>query len=624
MIYEYTNLTPVDYPRLVGGLLPAPELALWLWALAAAALLWCLVRILRGLSAEKEGFVAAATALAGTYVYSSRWTDEIFINLEHTYNLWHHGRFSFSPGSWVDATVEFVYHLLLLPMAATRELLVGGNYLLGFLIALGHLVLFRRWLRKHHPVLQTAALLALSFFVPFVEVCSSGFGNSLVSLLFFYSVTHLVVDDGKPGRGLAAAALLPLLRPDALLFSAISFGLALVLRRPLRWWPAAGMASLGVYFVGVRLAYGHFVPTPMTFKSFHLSMLPLLELRPSCDDSVIGWCWHGNTDVGFLATWMKALFLSPSVLLAACVLLASLFFEPNGQDRRHWLWTRFSLVPLALVATLYIAIGLGYNPTLSRYYAPFLLMVAVVPLHYLASLGQWWIGRQATPSPALLRWLPLPLALCCAVSGPWLVEYPQSHYGKAAGGSLSMAEPGRLDDFLFGGQVVDEILPPGWRIAVTEMASFSFMNDREIVDLWGYSSPSIARSEVCSEALIRSDPSLFLDEHPEVLWARTEVEGQLYAVPQFMSYESFAAQWMFSKWVNLLGDMHAVMDRYDIVKLKHFEERYTLLLVRRDVKTQLQLRLKESGFTQTMTRPFQWHLFSQLYGELPPVQHDCS
>ena len=141
MIYEYTNLTPVEYPRLLGGLLPAPELALWLWWLAAATLVWFFAARRRGSGAEKEGFAAAMIALAGTYVYSCRWTDEVFINLEHTYNLWHHGRFSFSPSTWVDGTVEFVYHLLLLPAAATRELLIGGNYLLGFCIALAHLAL---------------------------------------------------------------------------------------------------------------------------------------------------------------------------------------------------------------------------------------------------------------------------------------------------------------------------------------------------------------------------------------------------------------------------------------------------------------------------------------------------
>ncbi len=189
---------------------------------------------------------------------------------------------------------------------------------------------------------------------------------------------------------------------------------------------------------------------------------------------------------------------------------------------------------------------------------------------------------------------------------------------------VTIAEPARLDDFLFGGEAIDELLPSSWRIAVTEMATFAFMNDREIVDLWGYTSPTIANSAICSEALLRNDPGLFLEEAPEVLWARTEVSGKLYAIPSTMNYEALASQWMFSKWINLLGDMHEVMAIYDIVKLHHFEQRYSLLLVRRDLLPALEQMLTANGFGQTMTRPFEWETFSMLYGNAAPVQYDCS
>ena len=69
------------------------------------------------------------------------------------------------------------------------------------------------------------------------------------------------------------------------------------------------------------------------------------------------------------------------------------------------------------------------------------------------------------------------------------------------------------------GMIIDKILPEEWSIAIHEMSTFSYFNDREIIDLWGYTNEEIANSNVCSTYnRIRSNPDTFWSKEPEVLF----------------------------------------------------------------------------------------------------------
>ena len=48
-------------------------------------------------------------------------------------------------------------------------------------------------------------------------------------------------------------------------------------------------------------------------------------------------------------------------------------------------------------------------------------------------------------------------------------------------------------------------------LTFTEMNTFGFMNDREVIDLWGYSNPAIANSKIFS-------PGNFFSDNFKVLW----------------------------------------------------------------------------------------------------------
>jgi hypothetical protein len=615
MFYEFTNVVPLPFPKLIGGLLPASEVSLYFW-LAGALLLLVSVRG----SNPRLGLVAAAVVLAGTYIYSSRWVDEVFINLEHPYNLWHHGRYSASAQRWTDGTVEFLYYLLLTPVAATRATLARGNFALGYVVALGHLALVAHWLRHVSPQVsqsvRTLSLVAFALFVPVVEVCASGFGNGAVSLVVLCSLTWLVED--RADRGLAAAAFLPLLRPDGVVYSGICFAVAVALHRRLRFWPLVCAGSILLYFLLVRITYGHAVPTPLSFKSFHLSMIPLLKDRPWCGPDHIGWCTFRSARGSFFAGWARSLFLSPWVLCAGACMVCARFFDPGRF--KGLIVLRLALIPLALLACLYGGIALGYHPALQRYYAPFLVLLFVLSLHYAASVLNHAAGRHPRSLGGLLRLSPL---LAVVAFGTFARTVPKEGLRSAIGGTIPREETERLDAFLYAGTAIDELFPSTWRVAVTEMATFSFMNDRDIVDVWGYTNPEIALSKHCSSHFVRNNPAVFMKERPEVMWARTSLPSALYSVMGPPDEFEFTTS-IFGKRFNVLGDMERVLDEYDAYKLRHSDGSVTHLLVRKDVSELLQGRMEARGYKRITARSIDRERFSKFYNATPFVERDCS
>ena len=80
----------------------------------------------------------------GMFFATRTMIDEVFVNLEHPWNLFHHGRFSFSSQEMIDGTVEIVYYGLLTPFAWSHDVLLIANYAFGLLIALGHIFVY--WL----------------------------------------------------------------------------------------------------------------------------------------------------------------------------------------------------------------------------------------------------------------------------------------------------------------------------------------------------------------------------------------------------------------------------------------------------------------------------------------------
>jgi len=83
------------------------------------------------------------------YIFSSGYADEVYVNLEHPYNLFHFGKFSMSPFRMIDGTVEFIYYLLLTPFALSQATLIVASLILGYGVCWSHLYLVKRIFREH-------------------------------------------------------------------------------------------------------------------------------------------------------------------------------------------------------------------------------------------------------------------------------------------------------------------------------------------------------------------------------------------------------------------------------------------------------------------------------------------
>ncbi|NPV05578.1 MAG: hypothetical protein HPY67_12685 [Syntrophaceae bacterium] len=540
---------------------------------------------------NKLALAVAAVAYLGTFIATRFYLDEVFVNLEHAYNLHHHGLFSFSPAKPVAGTVEFLYYLLLAPFAFSHLSLLYADFALGLLIGGLHLVLLDRCLASRDLGLRLGLLLLFAANPSLVKIFSNGFGGGLLSLVFFTSLwCHL---EGRRERALWAAAVMPLIRPDAVLYSASVFLVSWAHDRvvPVRQI-AAALGALLLYSALCRFFYGVWVPNPIVFKSFRPCLIPLLSLYE---------------------LWLIGLFFAkPQQALFTLVVAYALFVRNFDEKKIRWHFLVMGGLFVFYTATAYNPVGDG------RYYVGFELMLAVFALLYL--------DRQGVPPVLESRRLfsaggfrrALGIALCLAVVPGLGVATMLSDQSRSPG------EP--APPYTVGGQIVDRLLPDGWRVATTELNAFGYMNDREIVDLWGYTNPAIARSDLFSRlGRIRVNPDILLRERPEVFWYRTYENAK---APDRLRFEEdperafhFAAN--LSRELNQVGDPVAVAGGYDFVILE--TDRWTtVLFIRADLTREFQRRLEDNGYRIRKERRIDTETLRAWYESRPVTLFRCS
>jgi hypothetical protein len=152
-----------------------------------------------------------------------------------------------------------------------------------------------------------------------------------------------------------------------------------------------------------------------------------------------------------------------------------------------------------------------------------------------------------------------------------------------------------------GSQLIKGIVPLNYKIAVTEMNTFGFFTDNEIIDLWGYSNIGIAKSGVCSERRVRNSGDTFLEYSPELFWFRTSRKDSIHGKSWSHLYDSTRREFFtlinLGKYYNQLGDMTKVTLDYTPVFIDHKLGKgfISFYLVRNDVVNEFLSRFSESG-----------------------------
>jgi hypothetical protein len=509
----------------------------------------------RGESRALDGLTLAISSLvyAGAFIACSVFVDEVFINLEHSYNLYHHGRFSYSPAQSVGGTVELLYYALLAPFARGQAGLIRADFALGGVVGWAHVALAWALLPKGRFAGNLVLMILFSLNYPLITVFGDGFGNCLVSLAIMVAIHGRL--SGRLNRYLWCAALLPLIRPDALIYSAALFAVDGLQSREPRWrhYAAAALAA-AVYFSVYQLLFGRLLPIPIEFKS---PSLPLLQFFG---------VWGGLR----IATLLHDL---PSLIGIAIVVF--LFFRGRNAETRFFVQLSIACAGIFVFykVTTY---GVNYD---GRYYVGFLLVLALAPLVC--------FGRPQNRDPVLepiiaglldggLRGRLVLSILAMLLVGQYAATMKQ-HREMINYRAFMHA----IDGYGIGGQLMERILPEGWSVATTELNSFGFMHEREIIDLWGYTNASIARSDWTSKEWgIKVDPDFFLKQRPIVYWHRTFREG----TPESLCLENMEDFLLLApnlrKTLGQLGDIPAVLTHYDPLVLKHGKWVTVMLVLR--------------------------------------------
>jgi len=425
------------------------------------------------------------------------------------------------------------------------------------------------------------------------------------------------VNPHKSITSLAIASFLPLVRPDALLYSLSVFAVDFLRVRKVAWgYLLITGASVLVYFAFVKYVYGHWLPTPMVYKSLQPSMIGVIDWYDQYLKFKLQFKWY---------------LLSPFHVMGILLVVASLGHFKNPTIRTLLYYFGFVMG----VHVFYVISSLNIYDV-RRYSIGFELILVVLPLVYLATqklvIG---VSFQEAAGPLAALKLELPdwiethrasiLGVAAALATVYMVVgyaawRPDWNYGR------SFNQNYRVSEFGVGGQIVDEIIPRDWTISLTEMNTFGYMNDREVIDLWGFTNPAIAYSSLCSEGKNRINPDFFLAKRPDIFWNETTwARGPLW-IPDRIEFEQ--AEYMlshdgpYSKKRYYLGDVTKVLKVYDVVFL-NTQDWVTQLLVRKDRAEELFDILYKKNYERARYREIDVSLFRRLYDSQNLRQYRC-
>lgn len=511
----------------------------------------------------------------GIYISTFFAYDETFINLDQIYNLYHFKKLSMSPTEMVNGTVDYIFCLLLLPFASTREMLLVSNYALNFAFLFIHFWVLYSYIRKKTKI-SFLILIIFASYLPFTWIFGKGFGNNIVSLVFFYSL--ILYFENKIKKSLLVASFLPLLRPDAILYSfSIFFAHFLKTKKIEIKYISICLLNFSIFFLFTYILYDQFIPTPMEFKSISISELYLI-----------------NFETLFINS-----FNSYNLFFLICLLLSYLLIKNNSEIVKIY----YFFIPLFVVFAFY-----SLNPEtykFSRYSIGFFLLQSLFFIFLIINNKLYFSFKNRFNYEINLNFLSkyenFFSSIIIILIIPILIHIQNTRYASS-----------RIDALSIGGQIVEKIIPKNWLTAVTELNTFGFSNDLEIYDMWGYSNKIIAKSKIRSLRKKKIAPDLFLTISPEIFWYRTENTDWKNYQNTKRNPELILSRNNFSKSQNFIGDMNEVLKFYDFYSIT-YKTYETLLLVHKDKKKLIFDNLNRNKFNLSYSKEIDIQKFKTLY-----------
>lgn len=452
------------------------------------------------------------------YGYYCGYVDEVYVNLEHSWNLYHFGKFSFSPDRIVDGTVELLYYGFLSFFAGTHASLVHACMVLGLVISLAHTITFWYLVRKMQFVVQFVVMIGFAWNPIFAEIQGAGFGNGLVSLI--YMIGFVAIWEDRRNLAFVCAAVMPAIRPDA-----VAFSFSLILGMSMKWRMVPVKAILGTvlasafFLLMVRQLYGHWMLTPILYKK-----TPLPEIIKGAFGQ-LNLVVYGLCDSYIVAVLVLLVFTTTKLLNGNAPVV-------SGPNR---FLVRTQIVLMSGLYLFYILSNRNFFAETRRYYLPFEY------LGFLLVATEWglpWLTRISfmksrdiesnRPGENLIEsnqnLIVTFLFVISLVSLNSAVIRWKNRIDRFSDRSSSFVTMllKRENNFSLSAHLANLSMPENWRIATTELQGFGFLTDHDIDPLYGYANRDIALSQDLNQDGRRIDTTYLKRSNPESIWTGSD------------------------------------------------------------------------------------------------------
>ena len=538
--------------------------------------------------------ISACAIQTSQYFFYCGYFDEVYVNLEHTWNLYHFGKFSFSPHKMVDGTVEFIYYLILLPFAGSHSSLVMSCIILGWIVSLLHTVIVWRLTMELSMFFRTLIILIFAWNPVFAEIQGAGFGNGLVSLFYLLGFYQLWRNNWRYAS--IVAAILPAFRPDSVLYSAcLIVGLVFQFRKIPFAAILGAITSSSIFLLATKFMYGHWILTPVLFKKTPIHKIFSSDLISQTKKALYGLC-------------------DPYILSILVVLTFSIFLSQLNVksviSRIQSNIIRVQFVLVFLVYLFYVLTGRHYAAETRRYYLPFeymgvFLVASEWGLGYLFSRlkNQFNFSVQFSDEQiSSIERFVVSLTLFClfcwcetsAFSRYRNLNYSRYWRSNNSGFEWSLA---REDTFSGAARIAKATVPLDWKIATTELNGFGFLLDNDIDPLYGYANRRFAESNIMSAKIskIKTVPDYLEISKPEVIWLPINEELSFLAFEgQNQSYFYYLLcqdigipiEYLLTNYTKMFVIYHTEGKKLDLMAV----------LVRKDLTDKFAENIKTSGF----------------------------
>tara|TARA_X000000950_G_C13901306_1_gene655035 strand:- start:993 stop:2813 length:1821 start_codon:yes stop_codon:yes gene_type:complete len=496
--------------------------------------------------------------------------DEVMMGLENPYNLINYGKFSYSPQSMIDGSVDLLFLSILTPFGFSKELLMHANYFLCFIINLCTFIFIIKIFEKCENNLKYAILIILASSQFFVQIWSPGFPSTFVILFIVMGIYFLYNENYN--HLIKICVFLPLVRPDAILFSGAFYFVLLLYEKKLRTKEyLLTFCTLCIYFVIIKLTYGHFKPTPMVFKSYGLNYSFLINVLPLKITAII----HTLFNICLLSV--------PAILTVYVFKLKSI---------QNLL---LLILPFSLIVLFYTTFSMGthWGGRYLGFYKIYIFILYAVMLQKLINNKSKVIFSNILGSSYELNFKNI-FQIKYLTIGIIIFQFFQ-YSAYYSFNDWRKANIKAMDGNAISGQILDKILPKNWTISTTELNYFGyFIDDREIVDLAGYTNKYIANSKIYNSKGIKIDPDFFLKEQTDIYWNRalgekypknhlwinvnkSLVRSTFENIEKFMSFDNSST----TEYV--VGDIEKILKKYDIFLINNKEWTVVTLVHRKKI-----------------------------------------